>query len=320
MISVIVPVYNVENYLNECVESICAQSYTDMEIILVDDGSTDGCPALCDEWAHEDSRVKVIHKPNGGLSDARNVGIDIAKGEYISFVDSDDMIAPDMVEYLVKLIENSDSVISVCQRLLIDENGKKYACNPPKIKESVIKGRGNCMRTFLESSDIDTVAWGKLYKTSLFKNVRYPKGKFHEDVFTTYKLIAQCESIAIGWERKYFYRVRTGSITQISFTEKHLDAINGKEDQYEFISREFPRLKISAEGGIIYACNQCLLRLSRSNADYTPFIDDFKIKYHKHIKSYLNGRYKLIGKLFAIVCWINPMLVLKSIRIIKRIK
>lgn len=148
----------------------------------------------------------------------------------------------------------------------------------------------------------------------MFDDVRYPKGRFHEDVFTTYKLVAKCESIAIDNGRKYLYRVRNGSITQISFTEKHLDAVLGKEEQYEFIKEEYPDLIISAQGGIIFACNQCVLRLAKSNAPYKPLIGYFNSRYKRYTKSYLRGNYSFLGKIFAFACRISPTMVIKGIR------
>lgn len=320
LISVIVPIYNVEAWLNQCIKSIVSQTYQNIEILLIDDGSTDSSGILCDEWKKKDSRIKVIHKVNGGLSDARNAGISIANGEFITFIDSDDIIEADMIEYLVTLINQEDIDMSVCQKALIDESGNLISPITKQLeKVSLIKGRENCMRHFLSSSDIDTVAWGKLYKTSMFDDVRYPMGRYHEDVFTTYKLIAKCNSIAVGSGQKYFYRIRQGSITQTLFSQKHMDAILGKEEQAIFIQNNFPNLYPIAQGDIVYACNQCIFRLAKSDTPYQPFVKDFKSRYSKNIKSYLHGNYRMFGKLFALLCRMNPTIVIKSIRMLKHL-
>lgn len=321
LISIVVPVFNVEKYLNECLDSIVYQTYNNLEIILVDDGSTDNSGEICDSYGIRDKRIKVIHKQNGGLSDARNVGIKIAKGKYITFVDSDDEIAKDMIEYLYIMLKRSNADIAVCQRSLIDEDGKAILTQTEKkCKDIIIQGYEECMKAYLKTSDIDTVAWGKLYKTSLFEDVSYPKGRYHEDVFTTYKLVAKSKTIAIGYEKKYLYRIRQGSITQIAFSKKHMDAITGKEKQAEFIKKKFPSLYPLAQGDIIYACNQCLLKLAKSETSYEPFIDDFKMRYNKYTKFYISGNYRLIGKVFALASRINLVSVIRIVRIVNYIK
>ena len=151
LISVIVPIYNVEQFLRPCVDSILNQTYSNLQIVLVDDGSTDSCPTICDEYASQDDRIFVIHKSNGGLSEARNVGIDIARGSYITFIDSDDVIAVDMIEYLYALLRISNADISVCQRADIDEAGVDIAVHKKMLKEDYILSNNKaCMRDFFE--------------------------------------------------------------------------------------------------------------------------------------------------------------------------
>lgn len=184
-VSVVVPIYNVENYLEECIESILNQTYSNIEVILIDDGSTDGSGALCDEYKKKDKRIYVLHKKNGGLSDARNMGIDNAKGEYITFVDSDDIIARDMIEYLLCLLNTYKADMAVCQCDYVDENSKLIK-NISNVKKTCVSGIEECLKTLLVDSGLNTVAWGKIYKTDYFKNVRYPIGKYHEDIYTTW--------------------------------------------------------------------------------------------------------------------------------------
>jgi len=203
LVSVIVPIYKVENYLRECVNSIISQSYKNLEIILVDDGSPDKCPEICDEYALKDNRIKVIHKPNGGLSDARNAGIEIAKGEYLSFVDSDDVIHSQMIEVLMK-------------PLIEDKGLKMSACTHTKNIES---WNGKFGYVFQKMSAFDymqvgfyMVAWGKIYHKTLFNGIEYPKGRLHEDEFTTYKLIYYSGYVGYIDLPFYYYRQREDSI------------------------------------------------------------------------------------------------------------
>lgn len=189
LISVIVPIYNVEKYLNKCIESIINQSYSNLEIILVDDGSKDSSGIMCDSYILKDKRIKVIHKENGGLSDARNVGLDKAKGEYIVFIDSDDWIDEKMIEILYNIIKKNNSDISICDYFLAYNEEIQTQkedieiinlSNIEALKTIYDKDLGVCM----------IVAWNKLYKRNLFKDdIRYPYGKIHEDEFTTYKLL-----------------------------------------------------------------------------------------------------------------------------------
>ena len=184
LISVIIPVYGVEKYIAQCLDSIINQTYKNLEIILVDDGSPDACPKLCDEYSKIDKRIKVIHKKNGGLSDARNVGIDICKGNYITFVDSDDWIEKDMIEQLYSLINKFSADISICNFLRTSDEKMKIFNKNEKIK---CYNKYEAIRELLKGHKIQDYAWNKMYKKEVFYNIRYPKGRNMEDKGTTYK-------------------------------------------------------------------------------------------------------------------------------------
>ena len=210
LISIIVPIYNVEMYLSKCVDSICAQTYTNLEIILVDDGSPDNCGKMCDEYAAKDSRIKVIHKENGGLSDARNVAIDVAQGEYLTFVDSDDYISYSYVADLYNIIKQYQADISVNTYCAFRDGML------PRPKHC---GGENFVFSGLQATEamfyqrlFDTTAWGKMYKASLFENIRYPKGLLYEDLPTTYKLLLKADKVAYSNNESYYYRLRSNSI------------------------------------------------------------------------------------------------------------
>lgn len=209
VISIIVPVYKVEKYLAKCVESILAQTFADFELILVDDGSPDSCGKLCDEYALKDSRIKVIHKENGGLSDARNAGIQVAKGEYLGFVDSDDYIAPDMYELLYRLILENNAQIAVCDAAVVEEDAEASYTDSEKI---YVLEHEDALREMISKRLFAVNAWNKLYKKELFSNTFYPKGMLYEDLATMYKLIDNTERIVYIPAKKYAYVQRQGSI------------------------------------------------------------------------------------------------------------
>ena len=224
LISVVVPIYNVENYLTKCINSICNQTYKNLQIILVDDGSTDSSGILCDNASKIDNRIIVIHKKNGGLSDARNYGIDISLGKYITFIDSDDYISTDYIEYLYTLITRNESQISICGFIKT-----KYENDCTRIKEPIEECFDNdvALREMLYARKYSTSAWGKLYLTDFFSDVRYPVGKFAEDMFTTYKVLKKANKISYGNQICYYYLRRNGSILVSQFSEKNMDVIDG---------------------------------------------------------------------------------------------
>lgn len=223
MVSIIVPIYKVEAYLEKCIQSIQNQTYKEVEIILVDDGSPDGCGKICDAYAEEDARIKVIHKENGGLSDARNKGLDIAVGDYILFVDSDDYIHPQMVEILLTNLQYTDADMVVCGFKQVWE--KDEVVFPEFTSNAVAEGikgeagktvevfRGQDVMNNLQYKNLLTVvAWNKLYKAELFQEIRYPKGRIHEDEFLTHHILHLCKKTAYIKEELYYYLQRSDSI------------------------------------------------------------------------------------------------------------
>lgn len=226
LITIVVPVYNVENYLDKCVESIVNQTYKNLEIILVDDGSTDDSGKKCDEWAAKDCRIKVIHKGNGGLSDARNKGIDIATGKWIGFIDSDDYIDVTMFEKLHKACVENDCKVSSCGFLREFEDVSRN--ERWTTKEDMLLDRDGMME-YLYKAAVGWGAWNKLYDISLFDDVRYPYGKTREDEYTTYKIFDKIDKLYYICECLYFYYQRGNSITGISFSIKNLDSLEALE-------------------------------------------------------------------------------------------
>lgn len=219
-ISVIVPVYNVEHYLENCIKSICGQTYRQLEIFLVDDGSTDHSGGICDQWAQKDSRIRVIHKMNGGLSDARNAGIEVASGSYYMFVDSDDFIAPDTVEKLYLAATEHDCEIAVCNIVRTFDDGTTEPFYHPVDKLTVWTGQKR-FETLKQPS-----ACNKLFRAELFKGVRFPKGKFYEDTFVYHVLAYKARQIVLTGHDGYYYLSRRDSILgQPKYTDRYFDFI-----------------------------------------------------------------------------------------------
>lgn len=240
LISVIVPVYNVEKYIHKCVDSILNQTYRKLEIILVDDGTPDDSGNICEEYALKDERIKVYHKKNGGLSDARNYGIDRATGSYLAFVDSDDYIDEDYIEFLYKLISKGYKLSLCSLRVRYLSNGR--ITNKGNGKEVIISGK-KCIEMMCYHDEVDTAAYGKLIHRDLFQKVRFPKGKIFEDIGTMYKIFDQCNEIICCFKPKYNYIIREGSIVTSGFSEKKYDFIEMTDEMADYVDRKYKDLE-----------------------------------------------------------------------------
>lgn len=239
LISIIVPIYNVEKYLPKCIESIINQTYKNLEIILVDDGSKDDCPKICDKYKKEDKRIKVIHKENGGLSDARNKGLEISKGKYLIFVDSDDYIDMHMVEKLYNDLIENNADISICNHYRDYQNGILEVKNFPNKK--VVVTKEEIFYNIYNNYSVPTIiSWGKIYKKALFKNIRYPLGKLHEDEAIIIDILANTSRISYFDEPLYYYVQRQDSITK-QFNLKRLDIIPIHESRIEKIKNNYSK-------------------------------------------------------------------------------
>ncbi len=247
LISVVVPIYNVEQYLKRCVDSIRCQTYSNLEIVLVNDGSTDNCGKICDDYQKKDNRIKVIHKKNGGLSDARNVGIKIVHGEYITCIDSDDFISSFFIENLWTVVQKSKCEIATSWFVDYYEGDDIPEAKKVDIEDIRILSREEFYKKLLYQDGVEISAWGKLYKSDLFCGVEYPVGKLYEDISTTYLLIEKVDKIAVISNVDYYYLQRKTSIAQEKFSIKKMDAINNMNDFKNFIIKKYPLLKKAAE-------------------------------------------------------------------------
>lgn len=285
-ISVIVPVYKVEPYLRRCVDSILGQTFTDFEVILVDDGSPDACPAICDEYAGKDERVRVIHQENGGLSAARNAGLDWvfsnSDSRWISFVDSDDWVHPRFLEYLHRAVIENNTPISVCNF----QKTKQYFNRLENISYSSTVHYG--LNFFVENGIIGTVAWNKLYRKELFFSRRYPIGKLHEDEFLTYLLLYDANNIAYISLKLYYYYSNPTGIMNSAYTISRLDAVEAIELQYKFIS----------ELGQDNSKNIMLKRLVDAYTNHIHKLDECKDKNAQEMQSKLRIKLRKVFPLY----------------------
>ena len=238
LISVVVPVYKVENYLDRCVESLLAQTYQNLEIILVDDGSPDSCPALCDEWGKRDERIVVIHKPNGGLSDARNAGVLAAHGDYIGFVDSDDYVAPDMYESLYAHLIEADADVSICG---IADVYFDHTENPSEIIRTTMTSQ-EVLSDMLLNKTLTVCVPPRLYPSWLLHKVPQPVGMTHEDSWTVVDFFTKVDKVAVDTTPRYFYWHAEGTITSNPATRARQDLIDAWEHNRRVIEKHFPQI------------------------------------------------------------------------------
>ena len=237
-ISVIIPVYNVEKYLDKCVQSVINQTYTELEIILVDDGSTDKSGVLCDEYAKRDERIKVIHKSNGGLSQARNYALDVITGDYVFFLDSDYFLALTALEKMERITEEEQADIVAClDKRFTDEDvfGEKKGETLYFTREEMLQG------TFTQNKNYFIISCAKLYEASLFNGVRFIEGVIHEDEFICHKIYAQTKKVAVLQEELYFYRENPNSITGVKYNPKRYQYLLALKERADFFrENNFP--------------------------------------------------------------------------------
>lgn len=288
-VTIIVPVYNVEKYLNKCIDSILSQTFNNFELILIDDGSTDSSGNICDEYLNKDKRVKVIHKENGGVSSARNAGLDIAKGKYISFVDSDDYISDYYIEKLYNNIKDNNADISICGC-----NGflkeKENNLNNIIYDIDILESKDALLKLYnVNTRFIYVTVYLKMYKKSLFDNIRFPLGKINEDSFIIYKLYLKSNKIIYNNSKLYFYRNRQGSIMRQKFTKRNFDDLEALEEQIDYFRRkEYYDLE---KASIKYYCYHLkgFYRKFKEDKSNIKEINMIKDK-HKNIKNYIKDK------------------------------
>ena len=309
-ISIVVPVYKVEKYIERCLKSILNQTFKEFELILVDDGSPDNCGKICDKYAEKDSRIKVIHKHNEGLSSVRNAGIEASIAKYIAFVDSDDYIDKNMYEILYNNIIKYDSDISICNFKYIYNNDAKIKENNNKEYEDLlvlnnIEGLGS----LYENNSLQfVVAWNKLYKKDLFSNLRYKHGKIHEDEFIIHKLLYRSNRIVYTSLELYYYLQRQGSIIQSKFSLKNLDIVYAFKERMEFFrSKKLKYLEYKAQQAYISEFFKNYYKVKDELPQYDKQLKLLKRDYNRNLIYLLkNPYYNMKEKFMLIVFSIKP--------------
>lgn len=317
LISVIIPIYNMEKYLKKCVWSVINQSYKNIEILLIDDGSKDNSPQICDEFLQIDERIKVFHKKNGGLSDAKNYGIKKATGDYITFVDADDWIESNMYEEMLLKMKKENADISICGRYIDYENGRSIKWNNP----NEIKMNKEEALIYLNSFyKFDMASWDKIYKKELFNGIEFPYGKKCEDAYTTYLLFAKCKKIIYIPECFYHYFQRKGSISRNA--EINMDYIYAAAEQMKYIEKFFPSISYVGKTNYAFAIKSTyqvsIERKIKLNEEYKQLKKDAK-KYTMDVirNKYISVKKKITFILFSYFSGLYSLL-LKFKYLIKR--
>lgn len=284
-ISVIVPVYKAEPYLRRCVDSILAQSFRDFELILVDDGSPDGCPAICDAYAEKDTRVQVIHQENGGLSAARNAGIDWvfekSDSEWISFVDSDDWIHPEMLERLYQAVTENHRSVSICG--YVETDGEPIESE----NHSSAAELWHPEPFYVQEKGAATVAWGKLYRKACFDTLRYPQGKIHEDEFTTYKILFSQQQILFIRKPLYYYFQNSNGIMHSNWAPKRLQVLEALHEQLQFFEDNgYVDARKKAAQSYLWILVGALSELEKLHPQYSEYAKFVKQKLRQSLKRY----------------------------------
>ncbi|MGO4496761.1 glycosyltransferase family 2 protein [Paenibacillus sp. 2RAB27] len=324
-ISIIVPVYNVESYLKQCLESLLAQTFTDIEIILINDGSMDKSGDICDEYAKHNSRIKVVHKEYGGVSSSRNVGIKLAQGDYLGFVDSDDRIDVNMYKELYELCVQSKSDISICM-LGREINGELLNRN----EEEIIKKEMNnteAMRELFKGVLYRFSLCNKLFRKSCFIDITFPEGRIHEDLSTTYKLFAKCNRAIFTNYIGYIYIKRENSILTKKFSDKRLDAFIGWGEILPFMNEKYPQLSREFLSCFVYGCVDnvnYILNQVENKKDQEKYLSSIQLLVRKYFRGILTNnalsiKYKYLITLLN--CNIGFLIETKKIKAyIKRIE
>ena len=261
-LSVIIPVYRTEKYLEKCRNSVISQSYKELEIILVDDGSDDRCPDICDSFAEKDGRIKVIHKKNGGLSSARNAGLDTASGDFVTFVDSDDFIDSDMYSYMMGERGGCDAVC--CSYLAVTNGGKKPA---PSFPEKKIFAPDEAVHELLKDGKLKNYVWNKIFSRRLFENVRFPEGMNFEDIPVTAELFGKANAVCVLPEAKYNYVIRRDGISKTPSVKNLCDRFKAHMLRYRSLCAVYPEERDEMEKHMMYAARLLALGLLEQRDD-----------------------------------------------------
>lgn len=303
-ISVIVPVYNVKPYLRSCVDSILAQTLPGIEIILVDDGSTDGSGLICDEYARQNKCIQVIHKENGGLGSARNAGLDAARGAYIAFVDSDDCIAPEMYQRLLCALRENNAELSICGYQKIETSGAQGIANTHPFE--TMTGMQALEKLYTNDYVYFTIACNKLFKRSVFDSLRFPQGTLFEDGYAAFRYYYAAQTVVCLPACYYFYLTRHGSITTSLLSIKNLDGLDAEVDSIDFLSEKgcfdlLAKAQIKYAGAVISNLKRYKLKQKDVRLRFGKIKKDFIRLYPSMLKNQaLSKKEKILLTSFAV--------------------
>ena len=289
LVSIVVPIYKVEKYLDKCIQSIINQTYKNLEIILVDDGSPDNCGTICDKYAKIDSRIKVLHKKNDGVSNARNSGIEIASGDYLYLPDGDDFLPETAIEKLVNLIVSTGTDMVISENYIIGEDNIIMGVHNSINIDTEYKVYSKKESAMLWVNE-DWGPWGKLYKMDVHKNVKFPAHKIHEDEAIMFQLINNCSKIVYTPEPLYYYVRREGSTTNSNYSIKKMDWLEAWINNVEYIRENFSNVYTKAVDKMltvaIYNFDN-LLKLKETEG----YIDEIKNIMRKYYKDIISNKY-----------------------------
>ncbi|MEQ2576102.1 glycosyltransferase family 2 protein [Mediterraneibacter faecis] len=320
LISVIIPVYNAEKYLCKCIDSFINQSYKNLELILIDDGSTDSSPEICDEYKLKDKRIKVIHKENEGASEARNIGIKEATANLITFYDSDDFVEEDYIEYLFNLKIKYNTQMSACAYNVCNENGKIQFTIKNKKEESLNKH--HFFEKMLNEEGITVSPCFKLYEKKLFENVQFPIGKICEDNGTIYKVVSNVKgNIAYGEKAKCYYVIHNNSVMRSSFTLRKLDMIELTDEMCDYLEKYYSELHDLILRRRIYARFNVLRQMNPSDNETSNIMDEL-IEYILTNKQFIlcNKAVPRRDKIACLLLCINKRVFFNSWEVYRKLK
>lgn len=301
IVTIIIPVYNILSFLDKCLDSVCKQTYKELEIILVDDGSTDGSAITCDQWASTDNRIKVYHKKNGGLSDARNYGLSKATGSYIIYLDGDDWIAANAVEKLIHTAQEYHADFIQASYYYAYENYLLVYNEPTNIIEY---NKENALKELISNGRIKNFAWGSLIKRELALQVPFVKGRYFEDSFWKYQIMELSNKFVYVASPLFYYRQRSQSISG-SFTSKNINLLIGTENRLQFIQKNYPQLFNLALNKYWNLTFNYMLMAQQSydvniKETYISYFANINLKYKEHLNKHLKLMYILYRRYYPL--------------------
>ena len=318
LISVLIPVYNVAEYLRKCIDSVLAQDFEDFELILVNDGSTDGSGEICESYRRTDSRIRTLVQDNKGLSAARNAALGEAKGEYVAFIDSDDFVADTYLSQLLKPVGQYNVDISICGRKIYYSESNYYNEQRPHFSNKILSGK-QAVRALDSYDSYDMSAWGKLVRRNLYDDISYPLNRISEDMFVTYKLLYNAKSVYYSNDQLYYYRQRNGSISH-STKNLSLDPLLAAKGQFEYMSIHCPSLLDSAAAACFFSATSIInaYTLSAESMDKNTKENVFSDVRNYYLQTIHNPDIPIKKKIQASIIRYTPYLYKQILAIMKR--